>query len=116
LSHRSGIGDYLDENNGHQIDDYVMAVPVHELAESNDYRDVLDGHPSSSPGERFTYNNAGFVLLAAILAERAAGTAFVDWYRSACAIRPASPSAPCMIPTPTPLTRSSPTGQMEHGR
>jgi CubicO group peptidase (beta-lactamase class C family) len=78
LSHRSGIGDYLDENAGHQIDDYVMAVPVHELAQSDDYRDVLDGHPQQfGPGERFSYNNAGFVLLA-ILAERAAGTAFVD--------------------------------------
>jgi CubicO group peptidase (beta-lactamase class C family) len=78
LSHRSGIGDYLDESAGHQIDDYVMTVPVHQLADSNDYLKVLDGHPQQSPpGERFAYNNAGFVLLA-ILAERAAGTAFVD--------------------------------------
>lgn len=39
LAHRSGIGDYLDEDAGHhQIDDYVMAVPVHTLADSNDYR------------------------------------------------------------------------------
>ncbi len=78
LGHRSGIGDYLDESDGHQIDDYVMTVPVHQLADSNDYLKVLDEHPQhSTPGERFAYNNAGFVLLA-ILAERAAGTAFVD--------------------------------------
>ena len=78
LAHRSGIGDYLDENAGHQIDDYVMAVPVHTLAESNDYLAVLDGHPQAfAPGERFAYNNAGFVVLA-ILAERATGTAFAD--------------------------------------
>ena len=38
------------------------------------------GTPNTSPGERFAYNNAGFVLLA-ILAERAAGTAFVDLVR-----------------------------------
>ena len=28
-----GIGDYLDENADHQIDDYVMTVPVHTLAD-----------------------------------------------------------------------------------
>lgn len=78
LAHRSGIGDYLDESAGHQIDDYVMTVPVHELADSDDYLRVLDGYPQDfAPGERFAYNNAGFVLLA-ILAERATGTAFVD--------------------------------------
>jgi CubicO group peptidase (beta-lactamase class C family) len=78
LGHRSGIGDYLDESAGHQIDDYVMTVPVHQLADSNDYLKVLDEHPQHfTPGERFAYNNAGFVLLA-ILAERATGTAFVD--------------------------------------
>jgi PPOX class probable F420-dependent enzyme len=78
LAHRSGIGDYLDENAGHQITDYVMPVPVHTLADSNDYLTVLDGHPQSfAPGERFAYNNAGFVVLA-ILAERATGDAFVD--------------------------------------
>src|SRR5690349_21438695 len=32
LAHRSGIGDYLDEEAGHDIADYVMTVPVHELA------------------------------------------------------------------------------------
>lgn len=78
LAHRSGIGDYLDENAGHQIDDYVMPVPVHTLVDSNDYLTVLDGHPQVfPPGDQFAYNNAGFVVLA-ILAERATGAAFVD--------------------------------------
>ena len=78
LAHRSGIGDYLDESGDYQVDDYVMTVPVHQLADSDDYVKVLDGYPQQfPPGERFSYNNAGFVLLA-ILAERAAGTPFVD--------------------------------------
>jgi CubicO group peptidase (beta-lactamase class C family) len=78
LGHRSGIGDYLDESDGYQVDDYVLAVPVHELADSNDYLKVLDGYAQRfAPGERFAYNNAGFVLLA-ILAERAAGVPFAD--------------------------------------
>ncbi|HZE29513.1 MAG TPA: serine hydrolase, partial [Gaiellaceae bacterium] len=53
LSHRSGIGDYLDEE-AVEIEDYVMPVPVHELATTEDYLAVLDGHPSTfAPGERF---------------------------------------------------------------
>ena len=30
LAHRSGIGDYLDEHDGHEVTDYVMPVPVHD--------------------------------------------------------------------------------------
>jgi CubicO group peptidase (beta-lactamase class C family) len=81
LTHRSGIGDYLDENEGYRVDDYVLTVPVHTLATSTDYLAVLDGHRQSfDPGERFAYNNGGFVVLA-LLAERAAGTPFVDLVR-----------------------------------
>lgn len=79
LSHRSGIGDYLSEDDDNfKIDDYVMAVPVHTLVDSEDYLAVLDGFPQRSrPGELFAYNNSGFVILA-LLAERATGTAFVE--------------------------------------
>ena len=45
LAHRSGIGDYLDEEAGHDITDYVMPVPVHELATTEQFLAVLDGHP-----------------------------------------------------------------------
>ena len=73
-----GIGDYLEENEAYQVGDYVLAVPVHTLAETIDYLTVLDGHPQCfRPGERFAYNNGGFVVLA-LLAERATGTKFVD--------------------------------------
>ena len=48
LAHRSGIGDYLDEAGDHDIADYVMPVPVHELATTEDYLAVLDGHPTTS--------------------------------------------------------------------
>src|SRR5919106_2017766 len=76
LAHRSGIGDYLDEENDLDIDDYLMPVPVQELATTEQYLAVLDGHPQKfPPGERFAYCNSGYVVLA-LLAERAAGVSF----------------------------------------
>jgi CubicO group peptidase (beta-lactamase class C family) len=81
LSHRSGIGDYLDEDAGHGIDDYVMPVPVHELATTEDYLAVLDGHPTVfPPGERFAYCNGGYVVLA-LIAERRSGAPFHELLR-----------------------------------
>jgi CubicO group peptidase (beta-lactamase class C family) len=78
LAHRSGIGDYLDEAESGDIADYVMPVPVHELATTEDYLRVLDGHETKFPaGEQFAYNNGGFVVLA-LIAERRAGIPFAD--------------------------------------
>jgi CubicO group peptidase (beta-lactamase class C family) len=81
LSHRSGIGDYLDEEAGLELSEYLLPVPVHELAETEDYLAVLDGHPTKfAPGERFAYSNGGYVVLA-LLAERVSGTPFHDLVR-----------------------------------
>ena len=76
LAHRSGIGDYLDEDTDVDVDEYLMPVPVHELATTEQYLAVLDGHaPKFAPGEGFSYCNSGYVLLA-LLAERASGVPF----------------------------------------
>jgi CubicO group peptidase (beta-lactamase class C family) len=76
LAHRSGIGDYLDENAGYDVDDYVMPVPVQQLATTEDFLAVLDGHETQfPPGERFAYNNGGYVVLA-LIAERASGAPY----------------------------------------
>ena len=78
LAHRSGIGDYLDEDAIEDIAEYVMTVPVHELATTEQFLRVLDGHATVFPaGDRFAYNNGGYVLLP-LLAERASG---VDFHR-----------------------------------
>jgi CubicO group peptidase (beta-lactamase class C family) len=78
LAHRSGIGDYLDEDDGHELSDYVMTVPVHELDTTESFLAVLDGFPTAfAPDERFTYCNGGFVVLA-LIAERAGGVPFHD--------------------------------------
>jgi CubicO group peptidase (beta-lactamase class C family) len=82
LAHRSGIGDYLDEDADDDIRDYVLRVPVHELAATEQFLPLLDGHETVFPaGEQFAYNNAGYVLLA-LLAERATGVEFHDLVRT----------------------------------
>ena len=54
LTHRSGIGDYLDEDAIEDPDAYLMPVPVHQLVTTDDYVPILDGHPAKfAPGERF---------------------------------------------------------------
>jgi CubicO group peptidase (beta-lactamase class C family) len=76
LAHRSGIGDYFDEDAPGEITDYALPVPVHTLAETEDYLAVLDGFPTKfAPGERFSYCNGGFVVLA-LIAERASSVRF----------------------------------------
>jgi CubicO group peptidase (beta-lactamase class C family) len=78
LAHRSGIGDYLDEELHPDVAEYVMPVPVHELSSAEDYLAVLDGHQAAfAAGTRFAYNNGAYVVLA-ILAERAAGVSYHD--------------------------------------
>lgn len=76
LAHRSGIGDYLDEDAGHDLTDYVLTMPPQDLATSEQYLAVLGGHPAKFPaGERFCYCNSGYVVLA-LIAERISGIAF----------------------------------------
>jgi CubicO group peptidase (beta-lactamase class C family) len=78
LAHTSGIGDYLDEAVIGDVDDYVMPVPVHQLASTTDYLAVLRGHPSKfEAGERFEYCNGGFVVLA-LIAEVVTNLSFYD--------------------------------------
>jgi CubicO group peptidase (beta-lactamase class C family) len=78
LANRSGIGDYLDEATHNDVNDYVMTTPVHELATTEAFLAVLDGHPSTfPPDERFEYCNGGFVVLA-LIAERASGVPYHD--------------------------------------
>jgi CubicO group peptidase (beta-lactamase class C family) len=76
LSHRSGIGDYVDEEAGFDVTDHLLPVPVHELATTEQYLRVLGGHPAKFPaGQRFSYCNSGYVVLALIV-ERIRGTSF----------------------------------------
>jgi CubicO group peptidase (beta-lactamase class C family) len=81
LSHRSGIGDYLDEDNELDFADYLMPVPVHELATTEEYLAVLGGHRTKfAAGADFAYCNGGYVVLA-LIAERTSGVPFHELVR-----------------------------------
>lgn len=76
LAHRSGIGDYLDEDDDGEITDYVLSQPVHRLDRTEAFLPMLDRHPTLFPaGSRFKYCNSGYMVLALIL-ERASGQPF----------------------------------------
>jgi CubicO group peptidase (beta-lactamase class C family) len=78
LTHTSGIGDYLDEDADWDVEDYVLPVPVHVLAETEAFVPVVDGFAQSfEPGARFSYCNGGYIVLA-IIAERASGREYHD--------------------------------------
>jgi CubicO group peptidase (beta-lactamase class C family) len=75
LTHRSGIGDYFDEEVA-DVHDYVLTVPLHTLSTTEAWLPVLDARPQvSPPGEVFAYNNSGFIVLA-LVAERISNVAF----------------------------------------
>jgi CubicO group peptidase (beta-lactamase class C family) len=68
LGHTSGIGDYLSEDDGWEASDYVLPVPVHTLDRTEAFVPIIDGHPQvSAPGERFSYNNGGYIVLALVI-------------------------------------------------
>ena len=76
LAHRSGIGDYLDEDDDGEITDYVLSEPVHRLDRTEPFLPMLDGHATLFPaGERFKYSNGGYMVLALIV-ERVGGQPF----------------------------------------
>lgn len=81
LSHTSGIGDYLDEDADWDADDYVLTAPVHALTTAEAFLPLLDGFPQKfRPGDRFSYCNGGYMVLAIVI-ERLTGETFHDIVR-----------------------------------
>jgi CubicO group peptidase (beta-lactamase class C family) len=71
LSHTSGMGDYLDENELGSIEDYEPPLPAQQLTCPADFWPLLRGRaPKFPPGAGFSYCNSAYVLLARLL-ERA---------------------------------------------
>lgn len=79
LAHTSGIPDYFDEE---EMDDYEALwaeIPMYSIRKPADFLPQFQHLPMKfSPGERFAYNNAAYIVLGLIV-EQASGMAYNDY-------------------------------------
>lgn len=79
LTHSSGIADYFDEET---MDDYAAlwtTRPMYLLRQLEDFLPMFRELPMKfTPGARFHYNNAGYILLG-LLVEKVSGVTFTDY-------------------------------------
>ncbi|CAH2212487.1 serine hydrolase domain-containing protein [Tepidibacter aestuarii] len=79
LTHTSGILDYFDES---VMDNYEALwddIPMYKMKNCNDFLPLFQNNKMKfSPGEKFDYNNAGYILLGLII-EQQTGMKFQDY-------------------------------------
>ncbi len=76
LNHTSGVPDYFDESVMVEYKDLWRDYPNYKIRHNNDLFPLFINKPMMYPrGERFQYNNSGYVLLAAII-EKVTGMYF----------------------------------------
>ncbi len=79
LTHTSGIPDYYDEEKIDDFNSFSVAIPWYKLREPKDYFPIFpQDEMKFLPGEKFSYCNSGFVLLAAIVQETS-GTPYASF-------------------------------------
>ncbi len=68
LNHTSGVPDYFDENVMDEYEELWVDFPNYKIRHNNDLLPLFINKPMLyEKGERFQYNNSGYVLLAAII-------------------------------------------------
>ncbi|MBR4473079.1 MAG: beta-lactamase family protein [Oscillospiraceae bacterium] len=81
LTHTSGVPDYFDES---VMDDYEALwaeYPNYKIRHNHDMFPLFSGKSMMyQPGERFQYNNTGYILLAGII-EKASNTEFDQYLK-----------------------------------
>lgn len=79
LTHTSGAPDYFDEEVMDDFEELWIEHPMYHLRRLEDFLPLFqNGQMKFRPGERFHYNNAGFILLGLIV-EKASGLAFKEY-------------------------------------
>lgn len=79
LGHTSGVADYLDEETTPNINEVTLSIPVQNLKSPADYLPMLEkAGPKFPPGQRFSYSNSGYVILALII-EIVSGRPYQDF-------------------------------------
>ncbi len=83
LSMTSGIADWFDESGDWAANwaELLRTHPIYLLRENADYLPLFANKPAvNAPGERYTYNGAGYILLGLLIA-RVSGTTYDEYVR-----------------------------------
>ena len=76
LTHTSGVPDYFDESVMDEYEELWIDFPNYKIRHNNDLFPLFINKPMMYPkGEKFQYNNSGYVLLASII-EKISGMYF----------------------------------------
>ncbi|WP_036717557.1 serine hydrolase domain-containing protein [Paenibacillus harenae] len=76
LTHSSGISDYFDEETMNDYADLWKNLPTYAMIEPASFLPMFQNNVMKfAPGDRFSYSNAGFIVLGLIV-EQLTGTAF----------------------------------------
>ncbi|WP_156484872.1 serine hydrolase domain-containing protein [Bhargavaea cecembensis] len=79
LTHTSGVPDYFDEAVMDDFQELWKDLPMYTIRSLKDFLPLFrDRGMMFTPGERFHYNNAGYILLGLIV-EQASGIRFTDY-------------------------------------
>ncbi|GEM44779.1 serine hydrolase domain-containing protein [Deinococcus cellulosilyticus] len=79
LTHTSGIPDYFDESLMENYADLWKEQPMYAIREPRDFLPMFQNLPMTfRPGEKFAYNNAGFIVLGLVV-EEASGQPFTQY-------------------------------------
>lgn len=82
LTHTSGIPDYFDEEVMDDFEELWIEKPMYHMRHLQDFLQLFQHeHMKFTPGERFHYNNAGFILLGLIV-EKVSGLVFTDYVQT----------------------------------
>ena len=79
LTHTSGVPDYFDEAVMDDFEELWQEYPMYTMRELRDFLPIFRNQKMMfRAGEKFHYNNAGYILLGLIV-ERASGMRFTDY-------------------------------------
>ncbi|WP_369379732.1 serine hydrolase domain-containing protein [Lysinibacillus fusiformis] len=79
LTHTSGIPDYFDEEEMEDFEELWVENPMYHLRTLSDFLPLFQNRPIKyKVGDRFHYNNAGYILLGLIV-EQTSGLVFSDY-------------------------------------
>ncbi len=81
LTHTSGVPDYFDETVMEEYEELWIDYPNYKIRHNSDLLPLFINKPMMYPkGEKFQYNNSGFVLLAMII-EKVTGMHFDEYLK-----------------------------------